>query len=282
MTEIKAILLDIDGTLTNSKKEITPKTLQALLSAQDHGVKLVIASGRPAKGLKQYGDLLNMWMHHGLFVAYNGARIIDCETQQVLVDTTMPKDLVTRVLEHMKKFDVIPMVTYGEFMVVEDVYHCMVSDYGREFNVIQYESRMNNYKLMEVEDLCKFTDFPVNKILTAGDAQYLQEHYKEMRAPFEDELSMMFTANFYYEFTANGINKGSGLKVAMEKLGIRPEECIAFGDAENDISMLEYAGIGVAMGNATDQVKAIADEITLSNEEDGIAHSLYKHLPYLS
>ena len=68
----------------------------------------------------------------------------------------------------------------------------------------------------------------------------------------------------------------------MEKLGIRPEECIAFGDAENDISMLEYAGIGVAMGNATDQVKAIADEITLSNEEDGIAHSLYKHLPYLS
>ena len=282
MSNIKAILLDIDGTLTNSKKEITPKTLQALLNAQDHGVKLVIASGRPAKGLTQYGDILNMWMHHGLFVAYNGARIIDCETQQVLVDITMPQDKVTQVLEHMKKFNVIPMVTYGEFMVVENVYNCMVSDFGREFNVIEYESRMNNYKLMEVEDLSKFTDFPINKILTAGDSQYLLDHYQEMRAPFEGELSMMFTANFYYEYTANGINKGAGLKVAMGKLGIKPEECIAFGDAENDISMLEYAGIGVAMGNATDQVKAIADEITLTNEEDGIAESLYKHLPFLA
>lgn len=281
MSEIKAILLDIDGTLTNSKKEITPKTLQALLTAQDHGIRLVIASGRPAKGLTQYGNLLNMWMHHGLFVAYNGARVIDCETQQVLVDTTMPKDLVTAVLKHLKQFEVIPMITYGEYMVVEDVYHCMVSDHGRQFNVIEYESRMNNYKLMEVESLVDFTDFPVNKILTAGDSDYLQAHYEEMGAPFSDELSMMFTSNFYYEYTAKGIDKGSGLKIAMAKLGIQPEECIAFGDAENDISMLQYAGIGVAMGNATEQVKAIADEVTLSNEEDGIAASLQKHLPCL-
>lgn len=281
MVDIKAILLDIDGTLTNSKKEITPKTLKALKAAQDRGVKLVIASGRPAKGLTKYGDLLDMWMHHGLFVAYNGARVIDCENQEVLVDITMKQEDVTEVLTHLKKFDVIPVVTYGEYMVVEDVFHCMVKDGDRVFNVIQYESRMNNYRLMEVEDLAKFTDFPVNKILTAGDSDYLQAHYEEMREPFKDRLSSMFTANFYYEYTAPGINKGSALKEAMEKLGIKPEECIAFGDAENDISMLEYAGIGVAMGNATDAVKAMADEITLSNEEDGIAESLYKHIPGL-
>ena len=74
---IKAILLDIDGTLTNSKKEITPETLTALKNAQDRGIRLVLASGRPAKGLSHYGDLLNMWMHHGLFVCYNGARVIE-------------------------------------------------------------------------------------------------------------------------------------------------------------------------------------------------------------
>lgn len=275
---IKAILLDIDGTLTNSKKEITPETLTALKNAQDRGIRLVLASGRPAKGLSHYGDLLNMWMHHGLFVCYNGARVIDCESKEVLVDVTIKPELVTAVLEHMKKFDVIPIVTYGEYMVVEDVYRCMVKDGDREFNVVQYESRMNNYRLMECEDLAKFTNFPVNKILTAADSDYLQAHWQEMREPFKDTLSCMFTSNFYYEYTSLGIDKGAALREAMAKIGIKPEECIAFGDAENDIPMLEFAGIGVAMGNARDAVKAMADEVTLSNEEDGIAHSLYRHI----
>ena len=275
---IKAILLDIDGTLTNSKKEITPETLTALKNAQDRGIRLVLASGRPAKGLSHYGDLLNMWMHHGLFVCYNGARVIDCESKEVLVDVTIKPELVTAVLEHMKKFDVIPIVTYGEYMVVEDVYHCMIKNGDQDFNVVQYESRMNNYRLMECEDLAKFTNFPVNKILTAADSDYLQAHWQEMREPFKDTLSCMFTSNFYYEYTSLGIDTGAALREAMAKIGIKPEECIAFGDAENDIPMLEFAGIGVAMGNARDAVKAMADEVTLSNEEDGIAHSLYRHI----
>ena len=275
---IKAILLDIDGTLTNSKKEITPETLTALKNAQDRGIRRVRACGRPAKGLSHYGDLLNMWMHHGLFVCYNGARVIDCESKEVLVDVTIKPELVTAVLEHMKKFDVIPIVTYGEYMVVEDVYHCMIKNGDQDFNVVQYESRMNNYRLMEVEDLAKFTNFPVNKILTAADSDYLQAHWQEMREPFKDTLSCMFTSNFYYEYTSLGIDKGAALTEAMAKIGIKPEECIAFGDAENDIPMLEFAGIGVAMGNARDAVKAMADEVTLSNEEDGIAHSLYRHI----
>jgi Cof subfamily protein (haloacid dehalogenase superfamily) len=88
----------------------------------------------------------------------------------------------------------------------------------------------------------------------------------------------MFTAPFYYEFTAKNVDKAKAIDTAFTKLGYTADEMIAFGDAENDISMLEYAGIGVAMGNATEAVKAIADEITLSNDEDGIAESLYKHI----
>ena len=251
------------------------------MNAQNYGIRLVIASGRPAKGIFQYGDQLEMKMHNGLFVCYNGARVVDCQTGEVYVNVTIPKETTQRVLNHMKKFDVRPMITHGSHMVVEDVYNCMVKDGDREFNVIEYESRMNGYKLMEVEDLESFVDGPVNKILTAGDSDYLQAHYKEMSAPFEGELSMMFTANFYYEFTANGVDKGKALTIAMDKLGILPEECIAFGDAENDISMLKFAGIGVAMGNAQQCVKDIADEITDDNEHDGIAKSLYKHIPQL-
>lgn len=278
---IKAILLDIDGTLTNHKKEITEETKKALMNAQAYGIRLVIASGRPAKGIFQYGDQLDMKMHNGIFVCYNGARVVDCQTGEVYVNVTIPKDTTKRVLNHLKQFDVRPIITHGSHMVVEDVYNCMVKDGTREFNVIEYESRMNGYKLMEVEDLESFIDGPVNKILTAGDSDYLQAHYKEMSAPFEGELSMMFTANFYYEYTAKGVDKGKALTIAMDKLGIKPEECIAFGDAENDISMLNYAGIGVAMGNAQQAVKDIADEITEDNEHDGIAKALYKHIPEL-
>lgn len=278
---IKAILLDIDGTLTNHDKQITHATKQALLTAEDYGIRLVIASGRPSKGIFQYGDQLNMREHHGLFVCYNGARVVDCATGKVYVDITIPKDLSKLVLDHLKKFDVKTIITHGSHMVVEDVYNCMVKNGDHTFNVIEYESRMNGYRLMEVDNLEDFVDFPVNKILTAGDSAYLQDHYKEMSAPFEGKLSMMFTAPFYYEYMSLGVNKGIAIREAMDQIGIKPEECIAFGDAENDISMLEYAGIGVAMGNASEDVKKIADEITLDNDHDGIASSLAKHIPEL-
>lgn len=278
---VKAILLDIDGTLTNDQKEITEDTKRALMIAQQYGILLVIASGRPARGIFQYGDQLQMREHHGIFVCYNGARVVDCQTGKVLVDITIPVDLSKAVLEHMKKFDVKPIITHGSHMVVEDVYDCMVKDGDRTFNVIEYESRMNGYRLMETEDLAAYTDFPVNKILTAGDSDYLAAHYKEMAAPFVGKLSMMFTANFYYEFTALGVDKGTALRKTMEQMQIKPEECIAFGDSENDIPMLKYAGIGVAMGNAQQGVKDIADEITDDNNHDGIAKSLARHIPQL-
>jgi Cof subfamily protein (haloacid dehalogenase superfamily) len=95
-----------------------------------------------------------------------------------------------------------------------------------------------------------------------------------MGAPFEGELSAMFTAPHYYEFTPLGVDKTRALKETFSVLGIDRSEVISFGDAQNDQSMIEWAGIGVAMGNAVDEVKAVADYITLSNNDDGIAAAL--------
>ena len=146
------------------------------------------------------------------------------------------------------------------------------------FNVIESESRGNGYILCEKRDLAAFADYPIEKILTAGEPEYLRAHYQEMGAPFKDRLSCMFTAPFYYEFTAKNVDKAKAIDTAFAELGYTADEMIAFGDAENDISMVQYAGIGVAMGNAVDALKAIADEVTLSNDEDGIAVSLYRHI----
>lgn len=271
---IKAIILDIDGTLLNNEKGISPRTRASLISAQEKGVKLILASGRPTTGMMKYAEMLEMKKHHGLLVSYNGARVVDCQTYKILFDEAMSVEDGKAVLEHLKKFDVMPMIDKDDYMYVNDVFNNEIVWKGQSINIIEYESRGGNYKLCEKDDLADFLDYKINKILTAADPTYLSENYKDIMAPFEDKLSCMFTADFYFEFTAKGIDKAKALDSVLLPMGISSEETIAFGDGHNDISMVDYAGIGVAMENAVDDLKKIADRITLSNNEDGIAHVL--------
>lgn len=275
---IKAIVLDIDGTLLNSNKEISPKTHAALIEAQEKGIKLILASGRPTSGMMKYADLLQMKKHHGLLVSYNGARVVDCQTNEILFDEALSVEEGKAVLEHLKQFEVIPMIDKDDYMYVNDVFNNKIVWRDHEINIIEYEARGGNYKLCEQADLAAFLDYRVNKILTAADPTYLSNHYKAIMEPFKTSLSCMFTADFFFEFTAKGIDKAKALESVLHPLGITRDEVIAFGDGHNDISMVQYAGIGVAMENAVEELKAIADEITLSFDEDGIAHMLTIHI----
>lgn len=279
---IKVIIMDVDGTLTNSQKIVTPKTKEALMKAQKVGAILILASGRPTSGLRDLAAELEMDKHHGLLVAFNGSKVIDCETGKTLFNQAMSVEEGKAVLEHMKKFDVMPMIDKGDYMHVNDVFAGMLENNGNPINIIQYESRGGKFKLCEQEDLAAFVDYPLNKILTAGEPGYLQEHYKEMMAPFDGKLSCMFTAPFYFEFTAQGIDKAKALDTVLIPMGYKREEMVAFGDGHNDASMVKYAGTGVAMENAVQDLKDIADAITLSNEEDGIGEYLYKHMPEIN
>lgn len=277
MSDIKVIIMDVDGTLTNSEKKITEKTKNALIRVQEEGVILVLASGRPTSGLMDYARELKMDKHHGLLVSFNGAKVIECKTNKLLFNEAMSVREGQAVLEHMKKFDVKAMIDKDDYLFVNDVYNCYVQYKDKPFNVIQYESRGGKFKLCEKDDLAAFADYPLNKILTAGDPEYLKENYEEMMEPFKDNLSCMFTGPFYFEFTAKGIDKAKALDTVLIPMGYKKEEMIAFGDGHNDASMIKYAGIGIAMANAVEDLKEIADEVTLSNEEDGIAYALSKY-----
>lgn len=283
MSKIKAIVMDVDGTLTNSKKQIPEKTKEVLLKAQSKGVRLILASGRPTSGLMDFAKELEMDKNDGLLVSFNGSKVIDCKTLEELFNEPISIEEGKAVLEHMKKFEVKPMVAKGEYMLVNNVFDNKIhTRNGQEMNIIEYESRGGKYKLCEIDDLAEYVDYPLNKILTAGQPDYLKENYKEMMGPFKDKLSCMFTADFYFEFTANGIDKAKALDTVLKPMNINQDEIISFGDGQNDLSIIKYAGIGVAMGNAVDELKDQADEITFSNEEDGIAHSLLKHMPELN
>ena len=278
----KVIIMDVDGTLTNSEKKITPETKKALIKAEEIGIKLILASGRPTTGLVDLGKELMMDHYHGLFVCYNGSKVVDCQTMETLFNQPLTVAEGKAVLEHMKKFDrVRPMIDKGDYMYVTNVYDNYINYNGAPFNVFEYESRGGKYKLCEVDDLAEFVDFELNKILTTSDPEYLQAHYQEMMEPFKDTLNCMFTGAFYFEFTAKGIDKAKALDAVLKPMGYTGSEMIAFGDGQNDASMVKYAGLGISMANAVDELKAISQDITASNEEDGIAKALYKYIPEL-
>lgn len=264
--QIKLLIMDIDGTLVNDQKQITEKTKKALMELQKHGVKLALASGRPAKGLIKMADQLNMNEYGGILISSNGAK---AETMdgEVLFEKPIPLELAHKVLEHLKQFDVHPMVEDGDYMQVNNVFNNQVRDGDRVFNVIDYEAHGNGFLLKESHDLAKSVINAPCKILSAGDDTYLQEHWQEMEAPFRDELDCMFTAPFYFEYTNKNTNKGT----AISHLPYKKEEIAAIGDAQNDLPMLNAAGVGVAMGNAVDVTKQAADFITDDNNHDGIA-----------
>lgn len=271
---IEAIILDIDGTLLSDNKEITPATKKALITAQQNGVKLILASGRPTTAMHLYAEQLEMEKYHGLLVSYNGAKVVDCQTNEELFSQALTVTEGKAVLEHMKQFDVKVMIDKDDYMYVNNVFDCFVPYRGEEINIIEYESRNGNFKLCEKEDLAAFVDYPISKILTAGDPAYLKENYQAMMEPFKESFNCVFTADFYFEFTAQGIDKAKALDTVLTPLGISAENLIAFGDGHNDITMVRYAGTGVAMQNAVPELKEAANTVTLSNNEDGIGHLL--------
>jgi Cof subfamily protein (haloacid dehalogenase superfamily) len=225
-----------------------------------------------------YAKELAMDEYEGLLVSFNGASVVDCKTDEELFNQALSIADAQEVLEHMKQFEVRPMINKEDYMYVNNVYDNLLELPEGPFNIIEYESRGGKFKLCEIDDLAAFVDFPLNKTLIAADANYLQENHQAMAAPFEDRLSSMFTAPFYFEFTDKGIDKAKALDTVLPQFGLHAEDLIAFGDGHNDASIIEYAGIGVAMANAVEALKEIADEITLSNDEDGIAILLEKYL----
>lgn len=271
---IKAIALDIDGTLTNDEKVITPRTREALLAAQRSGIRLILSSGRPVQGLRAIAAELDLQDNGGLLVAFNGAHVVDAQTDEVLFDHPVEVETMRALVEHLRAFDVIPWIVEGRELFVERGERHLITYRDAPFDIVEYERSACDLVIHEVDDLLDVCARPQDKLLTASEPEYLQRHWRAMREPFADSLSGMFTADFYFEFMAPGINKGNALAGALPKLGIDASEVVAFGDGENDISMIEWAGTGVAMGNADEPVKAVASMVTASNNEDGIARAL--------
>ncbi|WP_018658615.1 Cof-type HAD-IIB family hydrolase [Allofustis seminis] len=276
---LKLISLDVDGTLLNDDRRITPKTYEILMACQQEGIKIVLCSGRPFQGLQALADQLQLDHFGGYLAGYNGGRVYDIKNQKTLFSQTISAPLARKIYDHLEQFEIHPFLDVDAYMYVNDAYADIgipVFDFP---SVVAYEARNGHFKICEVDHIGeKVPSEGVYKILLAGNPDYLKENYQEMAAPFLNETISNFSAPFYFEFTAQGIDKANSLEKAFKPLGFHPDDIIAFGDNGNDITMLQYAGVGVAMGNATDEVKATADIVTSDNNQDGIAMILENYL----
>lgn len=266
--EYKLIAMDLDGTLNNDQKIITEKTKAALMAAQEKGIRLALASARPSPGLFKERDILRLQDHNGILMSYNGGRIVDAATGKVLFETSMDLEETRQVLRQLEKLPVTPILDDGVQFYVTD----------KNGFKVEYECKNNNMVCWEVGNLADFLTFAPIKILMSVEPSELKAVQQQIAAFLPESLTVVQTAAFYLEVIPRVINKGQGIRDICGVLGIDPSQVISFGDAENDIPMLKAAGMGVAMGNASEAVKAAADMVTLSNNEDGIAAALEKLL----
>lgn len=264
----KLIAMDLDGTLNNDKKHITEKTKAALMDAQRQGIRLALASARPSPGLFKERDILRLQDFGGILMSYNGGRIVDAATGETLFETAMDLQQTKKVLRFLETLPVTPILDDGKQFYVTD----------KTGYKVDYECRNNRMACREVGNLAAFLCFAPIKILMSVLPEELPAIQKQIADFLPEELTVVQTAPFYLEVIPRRINKGQGIRDICTAIGISTKEVIAFGDAANDIPMLQTAGIGVAMGNAAQEVKQEADLVTLSNNEDGIAAALEKLL----
>ena len=260
----KLIAMDLDGTLMNDDKAIDPPTHSALMAAQAAGIRLLLASARPLPGLYRERDALSLQRYGGLLMAYNGGVIAEADTGRVRFSRTMALPAARQVLRQLEALPVTPILDDGKQFYVT----------RRDGYMVDYECRNNRMDCREVADLAEALDFEPWKILLSADPAIIRDIQARIAGFLPEALRVVQTAPFYLEIIPTGIDKGTGLEAACRALGLSPQAAIAFGDAENDIGMLRTAGMGVAMGNADERVKAAARRVTLSNNDNGIAAAL--------
>ena len=262
------IALDIDGTLTNSKKEITKRTRNALIEVQKRGKKVILASGRHNSAMQRYADELQLAKYGGYIMSFNGGRIINAYDNTVLFEAYFPREYLNQVCDCVSGDD-ITVITYENNTIV-------LNDKFNEYSQIEVDIIGLPYKI--VNKFIDYVSFDINKILLTGEPSLIDRYKRIIEEKYKGVLDVFKSCPFFLELMSYGINKGFGLSFLAKHAGFNREHIIACGDSFNDISMIKYAGLGVCMENGEEEVKSIADVIAGSSENDGIADIVDKYM----
>lgn len=261
----KLIVIDLDGTLLNANDEINEQDRKILLRVQERGISVAIATGRTYAGAKQYIEAVRAYPY---FLGMNGCKTVNLKTNQVLHEEFIGKEIteiVIKCLENVPVFfevytddGIYALKDRKDFMYASGLHHSYI------------EKMINEIKF--VDDI-KIYNNKIYKFFVPMESEEMGGRIESGLRSCECVTVVKSLGNFI-EIIPRGCDKSVGLKIVCEQMGIDLNEVFAIGDSANDKEMLTCSGIGVAMGNAKEEVKGIADYITLGNDEGGIAYAI--------
>lgn len=270
--QYKALCMDLDDTLLTTDKRISEKNEKALRKARELGVKIIFCSGRSQSRMRMYVDHFNFRDPGEYYIAFHGGMIVDAHTDQAIETHYVDPEILRWFVRLGRKYkdDLNVQLYKGERFYIE----------RRDESTTMYESRTGNQKGILVPDFMEFIDDQIMKALfTSVVPGKVMSMKAELEETMPEGMSLVASSPYLLEYSDDRINKGICIEKLMKRLGITMEETICVGDSWNDISMIRKAGLGIAVQNAEEDVKAAADYITEHTcDEDAIAEIVEKFI----
>lgn len=262
----KLVALDLDGTLLKEDKTISERTKEAITEAKKRGVKIVLSTGRPVQGVKNYLEYLSLDSEDDYVVTYNGA----------VVQNVKGKVIAKTLITHEDVFELDKLSRNLKVNIHAFDFDGVITPKNNKYT--QLEVDINHVDLRETSFDTIPDDAEMIKVLFVEEPDVLEKAIKKVPDYFKKKYTMVQSAPYFLEFLNKKVNKGTGVELLAKCLDIDKKEIICIGDAGNDVHMIKYAGLGVAMGNAFPEVKAVADYVTSTNESDGVAKVIEKFI----
>lgn len=263
----KLVAIDLDGTLLTEDKQVTARTKAAIKAAREKGVQVVLASGRPHAGMMHVLEEVGINTIEDYVICFNGANILNVKTHENVYKNTITGEDLHEVNELAMKRG-LHFHAFGQDGLFTEKMN-KYTDHEAEINKIDIQQRAMNTVLPD-EDIIK--------VMIVDSEENLDKLEKELPGSFHDKYSVVRSYKWFVEFLNPKANKGVAITELASQLGISMDEVMAFGDAGNDFEMVKAAGMGIAMGNAFDYVKDIAQYVTDTNNNDGVAKAIEKFI----
>lgn len=260
--KVRIIALDVDGTLINDHHELTPRVRQAVRAAADSGAEIVLCTGRGSTSALPVLAELGL---EGTMITHNGASIVDSRTRNVIAETAIPLEPAQRYIHFARERGIHYDMNTAFELYVERLNEQTSEMYERMFArpIIRTESEGLP------EGMVKISLFASKDVLDEAEAEW---------SDWRHELQTVRSGDFFIDVQHREASKGAALRQLAAMRGVPKEQVLAIGNYYNDLGMIAFAGLGVAMDNSPEEVKAVANEVTLSNNEDGVAYVLERHV----
>ena len=262
----KMLVLDLDDTLLRDDYTISEKNRNMIFKTQELGVKVVLASGRPTPAMIRFANELDLGKYDSYIISYNGGVILEMKTNETLFQQSLTKEEIHDLHDFSLAHNV-DIITYSEKGVVSE----------RHSEYIDIELKITGLNHHKVPCFKTEINAPAVKCIMLENPEYLKSVESKLKESIP-HLSVARSKPFFLEIMPQGIDKAKSISILAERLGIKQEEIIAVGNAGNDLTMIEYAGLGVWVDNVAPELRQKADVIVASNNNDGVAEVIEKFI----